>query len=273
MKDKIRIHVLHCGEVGVDPAVPFRDVSKNPIAYTGIGRSNKLRVWLPVSVYLIEHPKGLILFDTGWHKSVRVHQRRHMSTIINMASKASLPEGKAIDEQLIRLGINTRDLEYVFISHMDVDHISGVKLVKDAKNILISEEEFNAIEKGNIRYAKRLWKGINIKYFKMNNSEYGPFKRAFDVFGDGTVLMIDANGHTEGNIVAMIKNNNKFVLLTGDCGYGKESWEKIRLPRPIVNKQNMITSLKWVQTMAKDKNCIEVLATHDPNVKPHLIEL
>lgn len=273
MKDKIKIHVLHCGDVRVDPAVPFRDVSKNPIAYTGVGRSRKLQIWLPVSAYLIEHPKGLILIDTGWHSDVRINQRKHMSFILNMASKARLPEGKAIDEQLLKLGINTKDLDYVFISHMDVDHVSGVELVKDAKKILISEEEFKSVIKGNIRYSRRLWKDVDIQPFSMNDSKYGPFNRAFDVFGDGTILMIDANGHTEGNFITMIKNNDKFVLLTADCGYSKESWEQIRLPGPISNKDNMIKSLKWVQTMANDENCVEVLATHDPNIKPHVIEL
>lgn len=273
MNEKIKIHVFHCGEVGVDPAVPFRDVSRSPIAYTGIGRSKKLRKWLPVSAYLIEHPKGLILFDTGWHSDVRLDQRKHMSSRLNMASKARLLEGEAIDEHLDKLGIKPEKLEYVFISHMDVDHVSGVELVKDAKNILISEEEFVAAQKFNIRYNKKLWKDVNIKSFKMKDSKYGPFNRAFDVFNDGTVLMIDAKGHTDGNIVGMINNNEKFILLTGDCGYAKDSWEKIRLPGPVANKDNMIASLKWVQKMANNKDCMEILATHDPTIKPHVIEI
>ena len=41
MEKKIKIHVFHTGDVGVDPAVPFRDVSRNPIAYTGLFRSKK----------------------------------------------------------------------------------------------------------------------------------------------------------------------------------------------------------------------------------------
>ena len=44
MEKKIKIHVFHTGEVGVDPAVPFRDVSRNPIAYTGLFRSKKRRI-------------------------------------------------------------------------------------------------------------------------------------------------------------------------------------------------------------------------------------
>lgn len=273
MNDNIKVHIFHCGEVGVDPAVPFRDISKNPIAYTGIGRSSKLRICLPVSAYLIEHPKGKILVDTGWHTDVRKNPIKHMSAVLYMASKPKLPQGNAIDEQLSMLGIDSKDLDYLFLTHMDCDHASGIRLVKDAKKIMISEEEFQAVKKGNIRYGSRFWKDVNLEYFKMKDSEYGPFKRAYDVFGDGSVLIIDAKGHTEGNIIIMVKNHGKFILLTGDCGYQKDSWESLRLPGPLSNKDQMIESLKWVRNMSHKENCMGIFATHDPNIKPGVIYL
>ena len=273
MNENIKVHIFNCGEVGVDPAVPFRDVSKNPIAYTGIGRSSKLRIWLPVSAYLNEHPKGRVLVDTGWHTDVRKNPIKYMSAALYMASKPKLPEGKAINEQLSKLGIDIKDLDYVFLTHMDCDHASGIRLVKDAKKIMISEEEFKSVKKGNIRYKNRFWEDVNVEYFKMKASEYGPFKRAYDVFGDGSVLMVDAKGHTEGNIIVMVKNHGKFILLTGDCGYQKESWESLRLPGPLSNKGQMIESLKWVRNMSHKENCVGLFATHDPDIKPKVIEL
>lgn len=156
---------------------------------------------------------------------------------------------------------------------MDCDHASGIRLVKDAKRIMISEEEFKSIKKGDIRYKNRFWKDVNMEYFQMEESEYGPYKRAYDVFGDGSVLMVDAKGHTEGNLIVMIKNHGKFILLAGDCGYRKESWEGLRLPGPLSNKNQMIESLKWVRNMAHKENCVGVFATHDPNIKPGVIEL
>lgn len=270
---KIKIHVFHTGTVGVDPAVPFRDTSKNPLAYTGLLQNPKNRIWLPVSAYLIEHPKGLILIDTGWHSDVRINQKKHMSWKLNFASKARLPKEEAIDEQLLNLGIKPKDLDYVFISHMDVDHISGLELVKDAKTILASKEELNAVNKGDVRYAKRLYKNIDIKPFEMKESQYGPFKRSYDVFGDNTVLMVDISGHTNGTVATLIQNNGKFVLLTADCGYAKESWENMRLPGPMLDKSKMIKTLKWVKDMAHKENCVKVLANHDPEIEPQVIEL
>lgn len=273
MEKKVKVHVFHTGEVNVDPAVPFRDISRNPIAYTGLLRNPKKRIWLPVSAYLIEHPKGLVLIDTGWHKDVRVNQRKHMSWKLNIASKARLPLGEAIDEQLQSLGITPKDLDYVFLSHMDVDHISGVDLVKDAKQILTSKEELQAATTGELRYEKRLWENVNIHTFEMKNSSYGPFGRSYDVFNDESILMIDVAGHTKGSSATLVQNNGKFILLTGDCGYSKDSWEKLRLPGPISDKGKMRKTLEWVGEMSHKEGCIEILATHDPEVKPHIIEL
>lgn len=104
--NQIKIHLLKCGEVGVDPAVPFRNASKNPIAFTGLFRSSKLRIWIPVFTYLIETPKGLVLVDTAWNKKVRTNPIKTLSFSLWFASKPRLPKGKSVDEQI------TADVRY-----------------------------------------------------------------------------------------------------------------------------------------------------------------
>ena len=84
----IKVSVIHTGKVYVSPALPFKDKIKNPnplqLSLLSLyGRRN--RIWLPVSAYLIEHPKGLLLFDTGWHR---------------LLNQAILPKGAALVEQL-----------------------------------------------------------------------------------------------------------------------------------------------------------------------------
>ena len=92
----------------------------------------KHQVALPVSTYLIEHPKGLILIDTGWHTDNRTKQLRNLSFQYPI-NKADLPEGQAIHEQLIKLGYKPSDIDYILMSHMHCDHADGLRLVKQAK--------------------------------------------------------------------------------------------------------------------------------------------
>ena len=66
----IKIHVFHTGEVCVAPDLPFGGDNSNAIKASGVFGDRSERIWLPVSAYLIEHPKGKFLVDTGWARDV-----------------------------------------------------------------------------------------------------------------------------------------------------------------------------------------------------------
>ncbi|WP_445668011.1 N-acyl homoserine lactonase family protein [Paenibacillus sp. FSL H7-0918] len=273
MSSTIKVHILHCGLVQVDSAVPFQQNKLNPLAFTGLFRSQKHQIVLPVSSYLIEHPKGLVLIDTSWHTDVRSDQIGYLGRMTYMVSKAFLPEGQAVHEQLLNFGIMPKDLDYVVISHMDADHAGGLKLVKEAKQILTSQIEWEAAKRSKLRYASHMWSGVNVGTFSMTNSEYGPEQQSFDLFGDNSIVFVHTPGHSRGMVSTLVQRNGRFVLLANDTGYARKSWEEMISPGIVVNRQQAKESLKWVKEMSLDPNCIEVLANHDPEVHPHLIEL
>lgn len=269
---KIEIHILHCGQVQVDEAIPFKEKTLNPLALAGLFRSQKHQLLLPVSAYLIKHPKGLVLIDTGWHTDVRENQKKYIGWPHYKAFKAILPENQAINEQLALMGILPKDIDCVVISHLDTDHVSGLHLVKEAKNILVSQQEMDAASR-NFRYISKMWKGTKIRPFQFQQTGIGTQESSFDLFGDGTVELIHTPGHSKGLITTKIEKNDKFVILASDCGYAKKSWEDMIMPGIYFDKTIMIDSLQWVRKMSLSANCIEVIANHDPDVKPHIIEL
>lgn len=67
---QIKIHIFHTGEVCVSPNLPFGGDKCNIIKASGILSRKSTRIWLPVSAYFIEHPKGKILVDCGWHREM-----------------------------------------------------------------------------------------------------------------------------------------------------------------------------------------------------------
>ena len=67
---KIKIHVLRTGEVRVSPYLPFGGDDCSIIKASGVTTPKSKWIWLPVFSFLIEHPKGKILFDTGWHREM-----------------------------------------------------------------------------------------------------------------------------------------------------------------------------------------------------------
>ena len=81
-RSPIRIHVLHCGSMLVSKAVPYGGGVNLKNAQRGVFDKVADRVELPVSAYLIEHPKGKVLIDTGWSREISpegVMMRRRLS--------------------------------------------------------------------------------------------------------------------------------------------------------------------------------------------------
>lgn len=272
---EIKIHVLHTGRVRVDEALPFGGEvqSKNPLAYTGLFRSKKHQVWLPVSCYLIEHPKGNVLIDTGWGTAMRGNQRKHLGLLHYQINKGDLPAGQAIHEQLAQRGLKPEDLDYVVLSHLHSDHADGLHLVRQAKKIIVSQDEWLGAKADPKRYVKKEWDGISIDPFEFQPSTLGPKKRAFDLFGDGSIVFVHTPGHAVGLAATIISHNDEFVLLTSDVGYATKSWERLIMPGVRVDKQEVMASLKWVQQVAKDPRCRAAIANHDADVVPHTITL
>ncbi|MFA6861899.1 MAG: hypothetical protein WCR56_05975 [Bacilli bacterium] len=96
----IKVHILDCGYTFFYEALPFKNKSKNPLAFTHFFRSKKHLIKVPVVSYLIEHSKGLILIDTGWDSEIRVHHLRYEGIMNHFASPGFLPEGEGVAEQL-----------------------------------------------------------------------------------------------------------------------------------------------------------------------------
>ncbi|MDK4212618.1 MBL fold metallo-hydrolase [Staphylococcus warneri] len=62
-----------------------------------------------------------------------------------------------IDDQIKELGFNVSDIEYVILSHLDGDHVGGLQLLKEAKAMIVSNEEYQkANQKHSLRYNTAL---------------------------------------------------------------------------------------------------------------------
>lgn len=279
MSDKIRIHVLKTGMVMVDEALPFAGAcglaTQEEILRAVSGqRGQEHQILLNVFAFLIEHPKGRILVDTGWHTDVRYDQLEVLGEFHYRINKAFLPKGQAIDEQLSAMGLKPSDLDYVLLTHLHTDHVSGVKLVADAKKVLVSDVEWS-MANGPMKqaYEGSMWQGVNIETFALQDTGYGPHGKSYDLFGDNSVVLVSVAGHTPGSCAVQINHDGKFVLLTGDCCYAKKSWEQMIRPGVMGDVEKGAKSLEWVRNMSLETNCVEIHTVHDPESKPHVIEL
>lgn len=240
----------------------------------------KIRVLHTGKVYVIEHPRGRILVDTGWHREIssdgeynRSAQVMHMGIGHFLINQGVLPSGEAAVEQLAQLGIEPRDLDYVILTHLHTDHASGLRQFGAAKKILVSAEELQDTKDYAIRYAPSMWNGIDFKTFEFEETGVGPVGRSLDFFGDGSLELVKIPGHTNGLTAVKINGGGKFVLLFSDGGYATKSWREMIPPGTALDEAQAFRSLQWIREMSLDANCVELLANHDAEIEPHEIFL
>ncbi|MBR1373507.1 N-acyl homoserine lactonase family protein [bacterium] len=276
----IKIHIFHTGQVCVSPNLPFGGDNCNSIKASGIFEKKENRLWLPVSSYLIKHPKGLFLIDTGWERNMSpngVFDRKAQikslgSFILYLVNQGVINKGECIDEQLLKEDLKTSDIDAVLLTHLDCDHANGLSQVKDAKKFLVSNDEYKFALKTPIRYNKNWWKDIPLTKFEWNDTQ-GPFHKSYDLLGDGSIELINIPGHSDGLFAVKIVNDDgKYVLLYSDGGYASKSWQDMITSGIAANKEQQKISLNWIREQSLDKNCIKSIANHDADIKPQVIE-
>lgn len=279
----IKIHVLHAGEVCVAPDLPFGGDNCSRIKAAGIFCKAEDRLWLPVSAYLIEHPKGRFLVDTGWARSMspegKLDKRAQIkslgSTRLYKVNQGRVALGQCVDEQLAAMGLAPSDIDAVLITHLDCDHANGIVQMKGARRFLVAAEElrFAATLVGGVRYNKSWWSEVKLEGFEWNDDE-GPFGKSFDLLGDGSIQLINIPGHADGLFAVKVTNEEgRFVLLFSDGGYARKSWDEMITSGVALDKAKQKKSLAWIREQSLDPLCVESLANHDPEVSPHVIEL
>jgi glyoxylase-like metal-dependent hydrolase (beta-lactamase superfamily II) len=279
----IKIHVFHTGEVCVAPDLPFGGDNSNAIKASGVFGDKSERIWLPVSAYLIEHPKGKFLVDTGWARDVspngefdkKAQIKSLGSVLLYEVNQGRIGLGQCIDEQLFKMGIKDSDIDAVLITHLDCDHANGLKQVKGAKKFMVAADEVKFANKvaNKVRYYKGWWEGIDLTEFEWNDTE-GPVGKSYDLLGDGSIALINIPGHADGLYAVKVKNEEgKFVLLFSDGGYARKSWEEMITSGIAADKTLQKQSLAGIREQSLDPNCVESRPNHDPDIAPHTIEL
>lgn len=270
MSEEIKVHVMHLGDTSVDELEIFPPEKKplNPLAWAGIFRSKKHQRVIPCTGYLIEHPKGTIVYDTGFDKRVRTHPVLELTAIHNQINKPLQEPGQAVDEVLKeQFGLEPKDIDILLLSHLHSDHANGARQLKDAKRILVSRIELEAAKKQPLAFIPRWRKGLNFETFEFEDTGLGPVGKSYDLFGDGTMQLIWLPGHTEGMYGIQIRNNGKELFLCADCGYGRSSYREIIIPSVVSDVEGFRHSLEWLGEHEKQDDVIDILPNHDPDVE------
>ena len=283
MKRKtMKIHVLHCGYIRVADCIPSGGKNVAAELRRAMATPDNRRVTLPVSVYLIEHKSGLYLVDTGWCRDISpegVYSRKAAESVLPSylarLYHPYVPQGMAVHEQLESMGIRQEDIAAVLITHFDADHVAGLKhLSKVSRRIMPEEERYWAVRtKYSIRQPENLWDFPGTEYPYYRGFLIGPDDRAVDITGDESLMMIKLSGHTDGQAGILIREGGRYVLLAADAAYSPDNWKTMTPPGLGADRGSQLRTLEWLSKTAADPSCVKVLCSHDPEVRPGVIEI
>ncbi len=205
--------------------------SRAAFAYRG-GRWGEARDFGMTAV-LVHHPRGDLLFDTGFGRDVD-RQAQGSPWLVRALSKYS--KGTPAADQLAAGGYDARRLAGVVLTHVHWDHVSGLPDLPGVP-VWIDEAERDFTNSGaSMSALARSFGALPYHVYRFEGGPYLGFPRSHDVWGDGSVVLVPAPGHTPGSIIAFIAlpSGTRYALL-GDLVWQMEGLE-IPAERPWLSR-------------------------------------
>ena len=269
---QIRIRLLRCGSVELSREAVFggRSGFAAALRQTAAPPSGRLR--LPCFCYLVEHPKGLILVDTGVGRAFSpngVYDAAAVRSLLGAPFAAylrpSVGADQSIGEQLAARGLRPEDLDLVLLTHLDADHVGGLHELRGAKRFLVPEDEYfwSCRTVYRLRQPQGLWIDMPLERFWYRGSSLGTNRWAYDLFGDESVMLINLPGHTDGLCAVLIRNGKRFVLLASDAALCRENIETLSPPGFCFDVKLTGKALGYLRALRAEEGCEAILLSHD----------
>jgi N-acyl homoserine lactone hydrolase len=147
---------------------------------------------------LVQHPKGDLLIDAGFGCGVAAHV-----AALPRIARAPYRAARTVSEQLDASGYDRSRLLGVLVTHSHWDHVSGL----DGLQVPIwmnAGERHYAAEDPDGRVFRSVSAGHEIREYELSGLPYLGFPSSFDVYGDGSVAVALAGGHTTGSVVVFV---------------------------------------------------------------------
>lgn len=196
---------------------------------------------LDIIVFAIEHPRqGVILFGTGLNRSIAADPENYLGGVFTALGDPTMKPGQDILSQLTRAHLSPEKVRYVIAPDLRFDHVGEIASFPSAKIIVSSAEHTIATDhEGDELYLAeeyntvRQWQFIDFA----GATPLGTFPAHLDLFGDGSVLLIDATGATAGGIAVLVRLPRAPVLLCGNLAWTTEQYFYARPPGLLFDRQ------------------------------------
>jgi N-acyl homoserine lactone hydrolase len=198
-----------------------------------------LKVDFVFSCYLIKHGSEYMMWDTGY------------------GPKAEQAPKQTVVEQLAKLNVKPEQIKYVGISHYHGDHIGGAFQFPGA-TLLIGKGDWDSMKAGTAPPGT----DAMLKSW-VDGGKVEPLANDKDVFGDGSVIILAAPGHTPGHHAILVKLAKMGpVILVGDAVHFHENYDNNGVPWFNHDRAQTLASIDRIKKLAANQKAT-VIIQHD----------
>jgi N-acyl homoserine lactone hydrolase len=262
----IRVHAIQTGTV----AVKTRQRQGEGRGPARVARTLVDRKWtepLPILAWLIEHPEGLIVVDTG--ESTRVADPGYFprwQPYFKLGVREWVAPEDEIGPKIKALGFSPDDVRWVIMTHLHTDHAGGLSHFPSSE-ILVHRREFENASgfmgkaRGFLPHRWPQW--FAPRLFELDPEPFGPFPASLRVTEAGDVRIVPTHGHTRGHVSVVLEEGPRSVFFAGDTSYTEALMVAEAIDGVAPAEQAARETLHRIRALARERPLV-YLPSHDP---------
>lgn len=204
--------------------------------------------------FLIRHPDGDVLVDGGNPLAMARDPRAFLGEYADVFD-VHMTEDQHCAAQLARFGVPPEEIRYVVQTHLHFDHIGALGHFPEAE-FVVHERELEA--------ARTNAGSGYVGTFEDPRLRWRPVDGDHDLFGDGSVQLLETPGHAAGHMSLLLTlAETGPVLLTADASDNRRQWDGRDSPRGFHSPEQAARSLERLRSVAAEHDPLIVFG-HDP---------
>jgi glyoxylase-like metal-dependent hydrolase (beta-lactamase superfamily II) len=268
----LRIHAIQTGTVGIK-SKQLRGEGHGAMRLLNTLTDKTWEQPIPIYAWVIEHPEGIIVVDTG--ETAMTAQKGYFPEwhpFYRQAARIFVGPEDEIGVQLMSLGIAPGDVRWVVLTHLHTDHAGGLHHFPRAE-ILVARKEYAAARglRGQLLgYLPHRWpRWFNPHLVDFVPEAIGPFPSSFSLTKANDVILLPTEGHTNGHLSVLVRDENLSIFLAGDTSYTEQLMLEQAIDGVSPDAQIARQTLKRIQAYAQMTPTV-YLPSHDPLSKERL---
>ncbi|HEY9364447.1 MAG TPA: N-acyl homoserine lactonase family protein [Chitinophagaceae bacterium] len=220
---EVKIHALCTGTVAVKTSFRTKK-GAGPFAKLNILFDKQFTAYLPIWVWVIEHPDGLVVIDTGEVAAIKnldkhlANESAFMRYQFKHAAKFNVDEKEELNYQFEKIHLKLDDVKLVVLTHLHLDHTDGLKFFPK-QEIMVGDFEF--------KHSNSNMPGTYPSWFKPNKISYKEnridiFNQAYPITTAEDLLYVPTPGHTPGHSSVIFKTDDFDIIFAGDTSYNQQ---------------------------------------------------